>query len=757
MEHQSPSHQNNPISPLPRRTSQLNVNLLLSQAKTESALTTPGPPVHGNTGNDAVIGNVPPTGRSLSSFPFPTTSTASILPPAPTRSAPYSSSLPDGLSHLEDFREHISPPIQIHSPFLTPQFKTPSPAPAQALEGITSAEWWGSRRKSWFELASDVARAFTPATSPPISTSSHPSPGRSSSRGHIDNLSSGARRTSSPKLAVPAAQPIESDTSKASGPTRRHSTPSLDPEELAHLKNSLEFYAEYRRENLLHDLPEEGGPIYLDPAEVVHGVEAAAVVVDDTTSKPPTPPSARRSVWQEAADTFRMASSGRNADTHGHSTGSDDGKVSSKKGWLDFNFDIALEGDVLSKRSHQDRKFLGEYSESILIRACEDMGLASELAKQGYERLVVRIDDKDSFVHRLTITDESLFEAEWEKASRKLPSRGLASEEVDLEEFARRAPLRDDNYLVDMFVRVSNLSLASFKTYQQLLRLGSTPTDVSFLLHSLSADTHYAPLMDITPSDVSELVACMEGKLGKPGQKNSEMKYTEVSWLSCQNPRVGWVRKGGNKQHAVKTDDQGKVADGKKDSNADEEKPLWITGSKQHSKASLRAPLPGQKHPGSGVAKRVTFMLVSFVRWRGRAALINTPEYWHNAFLYWHKGFMFLNPAFQGFFRASLLDLNEEIKRHGVAAMAWAWKMGQVHDEKGRMVLWPITQEQLYPTSPRLHRYFTSDSYIELADRFTQKYRGRFQVKWDKAVATMVEGFEGELAEHVLPAPGQAS
>ncbi|KAJ3323204.1 hypothetical protein HDU93_002962, partial [Gonapodya sp. JEL0774] len=627
------SKQPNPISPLPRRTSQLNMNLLLTPVDVSVSPAT-GPDAQSATGSQAkqsavliADGHLPksasvpltqtPQDNGIRGGPAHELEREQGIPIVPsTREQLQRSvdslndepSLPASLSHLEHLRNtHISPPIQIHSPSLMPPRRSPSPAPANALAPLVGSDWWGSGRKSWFELANDVSRALSPAgSSSPQSRRNSPSPHRKS------------RQSFSRESLVGSDQSLQLPPDASTSP-RRNSTPALDPSELAALRSTLEFYDEYRRHNLnLHDLPEEGGPVYLDPAAVVQEVEDATSSAGDSSESRKAASERRRSVWKEASDSFKASSWAANGTISGDGSLSKSQNGGAKRGWFDFDFDLVLDSDVLSRRPAHERKFLGEYSESILRRACHDMGLDDELAKQGYTRLVLRIDDKDAFVHRLTITDESLFEGEWEKHGRKTPgASGLDGKEIDLKTFAQSAPLRDDNYLVDMFVRISSLSLTSFKSYQQLLRLRSQPSDASFLLHSLSPESHYAPLMDLPVDQISEVIAFMEKELGGSSQQQQSEKYTEVSWLSCQNPRVGWVRnvveRPGSKSPGVETNSSGEDEAPNSGSTLMSES---VYKKRRPSKASLRAPLPGQKHPGSGVAKRITFMLVSFVRWR---------------------------------------------------------------------------------------------------------------------------------------------
>jgi len=70
-----------------------------------------------------------------------------------------------------------------------------------------------------------------------------------------------------------------------------------------------------------------------------------------------------------------------------------------------------------------------------------------------------------------------------------------------------------------------------------------------------------------------------------------------------------------------------------------------------------RPQLPGQRHPGLGVGKRMADMLIHLAETHDRDGLMNVPEHFHNALIYFVKDYMFVNPAFQGFFLGLIYDL----------------------------------------------------------------------------------------------------
>lgn len=118
-----------------------------------------------------------------------------------------------------------------------------------------------------------------------------------------------------------------------------------------------------------------------------------------------------------------------------------------------------------------------------------------------------------------------------------------------------------------------------------------------------------------------------------------------------------------------------------------------------------RKRLPGQNHPGLGLAEEIQELLRRAARRLELDGVANKPSHFHNARLAWGD-FCFLAPEAEGRFRAfqrlvSGIDL--------VEASA-AIDSGRVVDSNGDAVFWEPSV-QLLPTSARAREYFDSAAY----------------------------------------------
>jgi hypothetical protein len=88
-----------------------------------------------------------------------------------------------------------------------------------------------------------------------------------------------------------------------------------------------------------------------------------------------------------------------------------------------------------------------------------------------------------------------------------------------------------------------------------------------------------------------------------------------------------------------------------------------------------RPHLPGQRHPGLGLAKRVLRMLVHLAEANRLAGVVNFPEFFHNAYFYLEY-FYYCNPQLKGVVLALRRDLHEL----SLAQLSWAIYRGCVID-----------------------------------------------------------------------------
>jgi hypothetical protein len=75
--------------------------------------------------------------------------------------------------------------------------------------------------------------------------------------------------------------------------------------------------------------------------------------------------------------------------------------------------------------------------------------------------------------------------------------------------------------------------------------------------------------------------------------------------------------------------------------------------------------------------------------------------------------------------------------------------MGKVWDsEMKQHYIWK-PQEQLYPTSTRLERYFASDGYREFVAQYSQPIIGRFRIDWDYEPLAIPEQQQQQQQQHL--------
>ncbi|MDQ7052678.1 MAG: hypothetical protein Q9P14_07250 [candidate division KSB1 bacterium] len=119
-----------------------------------------------------------------------------------------------------------------------------------------------------------------------------------------------------------------------------------------------------------------------------------------------------------------------------------------------------------------------------------------------------------------------------------------------------------------------------------------------------------------------------------------------------------------------------------------------------------RPPLPGQAHPGLGVAKKVLKLLKALCRLHGLAGILNFPEYFHNAYFY-RSYFRFYNPAKE----ANLYALARDLSRLTIAEMSWAIELGCVIDLSTNGPFEWTSDVQILPLDPEIRSFFESSAY----------------------------------------------
>jgi hypothetical protein len=147
----------------------------------------------------------------------------------------------------------------------------------------------------------------------------------------------------------------------------------------------------------------------------------------------------------------------------------------------------------------------------------------------------------------------------------------------------------------------------------------------------------------------------------------------------------------------------------------------WLSLQDPRARFTPQRPrLPGQRHPGLGLSKAFFLLLTGWAREWGKDALINTPEYLHNAIFY-ERGFQFLSPIDQGRFEA----LRRDLGALPVAVASAAVAEGRARDAAtGRVWRWrgPMAAALTAP----LRSYLVSAEYRQAAEAW--RAAARFSV-----------------------------
>lgn len=133
----------------------------------------------------------------------------------------------------------------------------------------------------------------------------------------------------------------------------------------------------------------------------------------------------------------------------------------------------------------------------------------------------------------------------------------------------------------------------------------------------------------------------------------------------------------------------------------------WL--SMQNPRAQFikqRPRMPGQTHPGLGLASKIVEILLITV-WRlGLAGLINIPDHYHNANLY-SRIFFYIDPEMQ----ARLIALGRDTAKYSLYEIAWAIEWGALLDKaSGKPAEW-VPSKQVVPMDSQLKKFFNSKKY----------------------------------------------
>jgi hypothetical protein len=150
----------------------------------------------------------------------------------------------------------------------------------------------------------------------------------------------------------------------------------------------------------------------------------------------------------------------------------------------------------------------------------------------------------------------------------------------------------------------------------------------------------------------------------------------------------------------------------------------WLTLQNPLLDFSLeKSPLPGQKHPGLNLGKKVLDTFVYLARLRRKDGLLAFPNYFHNALLF-SRYFHFLNPEKLG----EVLAIRASFPDVSFKKLAWIVHLDCMKDKNGRRYEWKA-EEQIFPLDKALNDYFDSKSYKKKVEKSREELS--FEIDWD--------------------------
>jgi hypothetical protein len=148
-------------------------------------------------------------------------------------------------------------------------------------------------------------------------------------------------------------------------------------------------------------------------------------------------------------------------------------------------------------------------------------------------------------------------------------------------------------------------------------------------------------------------------------------------------------------------------------------------------------PLPGQKHPGLNLGKKVLDIFVYLARLCRLDGMLAYPAYFHNALLF-SRNFRFLNPQK----RAEVLSIRKTFRHIPFKQLAWIVHL-ECLKEKGMGVYKWQAEEQVHPLHKVLRSYFDSRDYKRKVKKGQDKYN--FMIDWELF----------EKKKHLIPEHGE--
>ncbi|MFW5966220.1 MAG: hypothetical protein ACOCV2_01825 [Persicimonas sp.] len=134
-----------------------------------------------------------------------------------------------------------------------------------------------------------------------------------------------------------------------------------------------------------------------------------------------------------------------------------------------------------------------------------------------------------------------------------------------------------------------------------------------------------------------------------------------------------------------------------------------------------RLPLPGQSHPGLGIAPQIMALLANVARRLNATGLMTVPAHFSNAEMY-SATFRYVSPGVEGRFRALERDSFEALG-DSLPRVSWAVNWGLVTDGRVDDDFEWFHEAMIWPIGEPFRSYFDSKRYKDAVDQAASEHR----------------------------------
>jgi len=136
-----------------------------------------------------------------------------------------------------------------------------------------------------------------------------------------------------------------------------------------------------------------------------------------------------------------------------------------------------------------------------------------------------------------------------------------------------------------------------------------------------------------------------------------------------------------------------------------------------------KTPLPGQKHPGLSLGKKIVDLFIYLARLNGHDGILAFSSFFHNALLF-SRYFHFVNPEK----KAEILAIRKAFSKLSFKELAWIVHLDCLLVNEKNIYKW-TAEEQVYPMNKLLEKYFNSRQYKDKVKE-AQKHNV-YSVDWE--------------------------